>query len=138
VALGFLLLACWGAVMASSSFSFVPSSFSFGGVSGSSSSFLPVASGVVLVSASWSGPRDARGSLVVRSECGASFVCRFAGLPASARSPLASAVRAAVASGSPVSLLGCPGRSGRVCGGFFCGLSEFAVASSPEPVALPF
>lgn len=120
------------------SFSFVPSSFSFGGVSGLASSFLPVASGVVLVSASWSGPRDARGSLVVRSECGSSFVCRFAGLPESARPALASAVRAAVASGSPVSLLGCPGRSGRVCAGFFCGLSESVSAPAVAVEALPF
>jgi len=98
----------------------VPSSFSFGGVSCPAARFRSLGR-FVLVRASWSGPRDASGSLVVFSECGARFECRFAGLPAEYRSGVASAVRAAVADGEVVELLGAPGRRG-VCPGFFCGL----------------
>ena len=87
-----------------------------------SSSFLPVGSGVVS-SLSW----DARRLAVVAVVGGRSLVCLASGLGgvgSSAAVALVAALRVARASGAVVDVWGAPGSSGRVCPGYFCGVSR--------------
>jgi hypothetical protein len=86
-----------------------------------SSSFLPVVSGVVS-SLSW----DARRLAVVAVVGGRSLVCLASGLGgvgSPAAVALVAALRVARASGAVVDVWGAPGSSGRVCPGYFCGVS---------------
>ena len=83
-----------------------------------SGAFLPVVSGVVS-SLSW----DLARSAVVAVVGGRSFVClasALGGVGAPDAVALVAALRVARRSGVPVSLLGAPGTSGRVCPGYFC------------------
>ena len=101
--------------------SFVPASLRVGSRVVSSSRFLPVVSGVVS-SLSW----DARRLAVVAVVGGVSLVCLASGL-GGVGSPdavaLVAALRSARASGVAVDVWGAPGASGRVCPGYFCGVS---------------
>jgi len=99
----------------------VPASLRVGSRVVPSSSFLPVVSGVVS-SLSW----DARRSAVVAVVGGRSLLCLASGLGgvgAPAAVALVAALRVARASGVVVDVWGAPGSSGRVCPGYFCGVS---------------
>ena len=101
---------------------FVPASLAVGSAVVPASAFLPVASGVVS-GLSGLGVRASGGFSVVVG--GRSFRCLASGL-GGAGSPaflgLLASLRSARASGAVVSLVGAPGRGGRVCSGFFCGV----------------
>ena len=105
---------------------FVPASLAVGSAVVPASAFLPVASGVVS-GLSGLGVRASGGFSVVVG--GRSFRCLASGL-GGAGSPaflgLLASLRSARASGAVVSLVGAPGRGGRVCSGFFCGLVAVA------------
>jgi hypothetical protein len=99
----------------------VPASLRVGSRVVPSSSFLPVCSGVVS-SLSW----DARRLAVVAVVGGRSLVCLASGLGgvgSPAAVALVAALRVARASGAVVDVWGAPGSSGRVCPGYFCGVS---------------
>jgi len=96
---------------------FVPASLALGraGVV-PSSRFLPCGRGVLSAVVP-----DARGVRVVVG--GASFLCLFSGLGgASSASSVGLSAALVDLLGSPVSLVGAPGSSGSVLGGFFCGV----------------
>ena len=101
---------------------FVPASLVVGAAVVPAAAFLPVASGVVS-GLSGLGVRASGGFSVVVG--GRSFRCLASGL-GGAGSPaflgLLASLRSARASGAVVSLVGAPGRGGRVCSGFFCGV----------------
>jgi hypothetical protein len=104
----------------------VPASLSVSGRLVSSSCFLPVGRGPVVLPAgslSWDAVRGAvvlsvPGVGVLRCLCSG-----LGGVGSPAAVALVAALRVAVASGAPVSLWGAPGASGRVCPGYFCGVS---------------
>lgn len=100
---------------------FVPSSLRVGSRVVSSSRFLPVVSGVVS-SLSW----DSRRGAVVAVVGGVSLACLASGLGGAGSSDavaLVAALREARRSGVAVSVWGAPGSSGRVCPGYFCGVT---------------
>jgi hypothetical protein len=114
-----------------------------------SSSFVPLLGGAAVSLLSVSGFRSRSGVPGLRvswscavSGCSGSLVALSSGFPGGSGSPAAgeflAAVRAAVASGSPVFLAGAPGARGSVCPGFFCALSDSPFgASAPSAPADP-
>jgi len=111
---------------------FVPASLRLGS-SGScpASRFLVVARGALSFPVLASGLRGWDGAALVVSVGGRSFRCLASGLGGVGSDDFAglvAALRALVASGDAVSLLGAPGSSGRVLGGFFCGVTVAPVA----------
>jgi len=104
----------------------VPASLSVSGRSVSSSRFLPVGRGPVVLPAGSLSWDAVRGAVVVSVPGVGVLRCLCSGLGgvgSPAAVALVAALRVAVASGVPVSLWGAPGASGRVCPGYFCGVS---------------
>jgi len=102
---------------------FVPASLVVGAAVVPAASFLPVASGVVSGLGVLGSPGACSGFFVVVG--GVRLRCLARGL-GGAGSPaflgLLASLRSARRSGGVVTAVGAPGRGGRVCSGFFCGL----------------